>query len=146
MQRFKKYLKNTNDWEKFNGIENHLSIYRYKKYPNFQIIINLDQEITKDFREEWMKKYPDDNHNFSVYVKLEANTMLLKKELFVFLDGCRYFVPVPKISITEKKDRQFYYDEQQIQLYKIIGKHPSDKNNIDIFIKECKKNITVSNS
>ena len=36
IKRFKKYLKNPENWEKFQGIENHLSFYRHKKYPNFQ--------------------------------------------------------------------------------------------------------------
>jgi hypothetical protein len=38
--RFKKYLKNSEDWERFQGIEDHLSFYRHKKYPSFQIVID----------------------------------------------------------------------------------------------------------
>ena len=48
--RFKKYLKNPENWEKFQGIENHLSFYRHKKYPNFQIVIDWDKELVENFR------------------------------------------------------------------------------------------------
>lgn len=46
--RFKKYLKNPENWEKFQGIENHLSFYRHKNYPNFQIVIDWDKELARD--------------------------------------------------------------------------------------------------
>ncbi len=38
--RFKKYLKNSKDWGKFQGTEMSLSIFRLKKHPNFQIVID----------------------------------------------------------------------------------------------------------
>ena len=35
MVRFKKYLKNPDNWEKLQGIEDYLTFYRHKKYTNF---------------------------------------------------------------------------------------------------------------
>jgi hypothetical protein len=73
--RFKKYLKNPENWEKFQGIENHLSFYRHKKYPNFQIVIDWDKELVENFHEEWINDslYPDKTNNASCYVQLQAN-------------------------------------------------------------------------
>lgn len=142
--RFKKYLKNSDDWEKFQGIEDHLSFYRHKKYPNFQIVIDWDKELVENFHEEWINDslYPDKTNNASYFVRLEANAMLLDKELFVSLDGHRYFVPVPKVLSVSNGEREFYYDKQQIQLAKIVGRHHFEKD-IYEFANECKKKILV---
>ncbi|MFA6159824.1 MAG: hypothetical protein WC678_01910 [Parcubacteria group bacterium] len=142
--RFKKYLKNSENWEKFQGIESYLSFYRHKKYPNFQIVIDWDKELVENFHEEWINDslYPDKANNASYYVRLEANSMLLDKELFVCLDGHRYFVPVPKVLRLKNDEREFYYDKKQIQLAKIIGKHYFEKD-IYEFAKECKKPILI---
>ena len=83
----------------------------------------------ENFHEEWINDslYPDKTNNASYYVRLEANSMLLDKELFVSLDGHRYFVPVPKVLRVENDKREFYYDRQQIQLAKIVGRHHFEK-------------------
>lgn len=145
MNRFKKYLKNQKVWEKFQGIENHLSFYRHKKYPNFQIVIDWDKELVENFYEEWMNDalFPDKTNNASYYVRLEANGMLLEKELFVSLDGHRYFVPVPKILSVKNDKREFYYDKRQIQLANIVGLYHFENKNIYDFAKECKKLILI---
>jgi len=144
LTRFKKYLEKSENWEKFQGVENYLSFYRHKKYPNFQIIINWDKELAENFHEEWINDglYPDKTNNALYHVRLEANSMLLGTELFASLDGHRYFVPVPKVLGIKDNKREFYYDKQQIQLYKIIGKHHFEKDVYE-FAKECKKPILI---
>jgi len=89
LKRFNKYLEKADNWERFIGIESHLYYYRYKKYPSFQLVIDWDRAIVENFREEWINDalYPDKTNNASYYVRLEANGMLLDKELFVSLDG-----------------------------------------------------------
>jgi hypothetical protein len=144
--RFKKYLKRPEGWEKFQGIEDHLSIYRYKKYPNFQIVIDWDNKVVENFHEEWINDalYPDKTNNASYFVRLEANAMLLEKELFVSMDGHRYFVPVPKVLSVKNDVREFYYDAQQVQVALIVGKHHFEKDIFE-FAKECKKPILIKN-
>jgi len=124
IHRFKKYLRNHSNWERFLGIEDHISIYRHKIYPSFQITVDWDQEVVQGFSDEWIMRYPfrDDSNHVSYFVRLEANGIFLQRELFVSLDGHRYFVPVPRIMIGEDGVRNFYYDGIQIQLAKIIGK------------------------
>jgi len=145
INRFKKYLKKPENWEGFQGIENHLSFFRHKKYPNFQIIIDWDKELVKNFNEEWINNtlYPDKTNNSSYYVRLEANSMLLDKELFATLDGHRYFVPVPKVLVNKNNEREFYYDKKQLQLANIVGKYYFPEKNIYSFAKECEKTIKI---
>lgn len=144
ISRFNKYLKNPKNWEKFQGIENHLTVYRHKKYPNFQIVIDWDKELVRNFHDEWINQslYPDKTNNTSYYIRLEANAMLVDKELFVSLDGHRYFMPVPKFLIDNNNERTYYYDKRQVQLAKIVGKHYLEKG-IYEFVKECKKPILI---
>lgn len=144
--RFRKYLKKQNDWEKFIGTEAHISIYRHKKYPNFQIVIDWDRPIVENFHEEWINDalYPDKTNNDSHSVRLEVSSMLLDQELFVSLDGHRWFVPVPKIERINGK-RNLYYDPQQIQLANIIGRYHFLEKNIIDFAKSQKIPITIKN-
>ena len=127
--RFRKFLNKPQNWEKFQGVNDNQYIYCYKKYPNFQIVIDWDKDIVDNFQEEWMSFSPGNQNNASYYVKLEVNGMLLGKELFVSLDGHRYFVPVPNIKkALESGSRTFYYNDQQIKLANIAGRYYYNEN------------------
>ena len=139
--RFKKYLKNPKDWEKFQGTEMHLSIFRLKKYPNFQIVIDWDKPVVENYKEEWIRDYPDKEHNASYFVRLEANAMLLEKELFVSLDGGRIFIPSPRRTL-KNDELVYWYDPIQIQLANIIGEYYLEKD-INEFAKQQKKPIFI---
>lgn len=138
-------MKVPSNWEKFQGIENHLSFYRCKKYPNFQLVIDWDREHVKDFFEEWMSSVQLNNimKNASYFVRLEVNGMLLDKELFASLDGHRYFVPVPRIDVAESGEYVYYYDSQQIQLANIIGLYNFGDCSIVDFVKNQHVNISL---
>lgn len=139
--RFRRFLKKPKNWEKFEGVDANIYFYRYKKHPNFQIVIDWDKEIGDNFQEKWMNHYPDDQNNASYYVKLETNGILLDKELFVSLDGHRYFVPVPRVK--RKGDvRSFYYDAKQVNISNIVGKYHSDENDIYDFAKK-QQNLSI---
>ena len=140
--RFRRFLKNPKKWEKFEGIEDNIYFYRYNKYPNFQIVIDWEKEIVDNFQEEWMSFFPNSQNNASYYVKLEVNGMLLDKELFVSLDGHRYFVPVPRIK-TIDGERKFYYDYKQIQLANIVGRYYLDEENGILGFAKSQKNLSI---
>jgi hypothetical protein len=142
MSRLKKYLKNPNNWEKFQGEEFNLSIYRHKKYPNFQILVDWNKKVVEHYQEEWIRDYPDKENNASYFVRLEANAMLLAVELFVVLDGGRGFVPSPRRSY-EQKELVYYYEPIQIQLAKIIGEYSWEKD-IYEFASKQKKPIKIN--
>ena len=141
--RFKKYLKNSDTWEKFQGAEFHLSIYRHKKYPNFQIIIDWNKIVVEHYQEEWIKDYPDRENDVSYFVRLEANAMLLETERFVALDGGRIFVPVPRRS-SQNDELVYWYDLIQTQLANIIGEYYLVKD-IYEFASQQKKPISIKN-
>ena len=147
MQRFEKYLKDPNGWEKFIGIEDHIYFYRYKKYPNFRIVIDWNKAIERDFSEEWMNNIPisDKKNNASYIVSMEVNSMLIDKELFVSLDGHRYFVPVPNRFIVNDGIMTFFYNQRQVQLANIVGKYFFEKD-IFKFAKRTLIDISAKNN
>jgi hypothetical protein len=120
--RFNRYLSRPLLWEKFIGMKDSIYFFRYKELPNFQISVKWDFTIVDNFFEEWMKNIfiADKTNNSSYLVGLEANGMLLDKELFVSLDGHRYFVPAPRIMLVED-ERIFFYEGRQIYLAQIVG-------------------------
>lgn len=142
INRFKKYLKNPKGWEKFQGTETRLSIYRHKKYPVFQIIIDWDKAVVENYQEGWIQDYPDKENNASYYVRLEANAMLLVKELFVLLDGGRIFVPSPR-RLCKNNELIYWYDTIQIQLANIIGEYYCEED-INEFASKQKKPILIN--
>lgn len=91
-------------------------------------MVDWDREVVENFHEEWMNDalYPDKTHNASYYVRLEANGMLLDKELFVSLDGHRWFVPVPRIEMSKTKSGERIFitrlgkSSSQISLVNVI--------------------------
>lgn len=138
IRRFNCFLSKSDNWEKFIGVENNLSIYRHKRYPNFQIVVDWSESVAENFHEEWIHSYPDNEHNASYFVRLESNGMLLDKEPFVSLDGGRYFVPVPRIEMskTEENKREFYYDKRQVQLANVIGEFYLQGDDIHAFMSK----------
>lgn len=145
LKRFNYFLSKSDNWEEFVGLKKNLSIYRHKKYPNFQIVVDWDEAVVENFHEEWMRTYPDPEHDVSYFVRLESNGTLLDKELFVSLDGDRYFVPVPKIEMSkmEENKREFYYDKRQIQLANTIGKFYLQGDDIYAFMSKQNKTIKI---
>lgn len=143
--RFNKFLKNKNGWEKFIGVESNLYYYRYKRYPSFQIVIDWDNPVVENFHEEWMNETLsfDKTNSDSHLVRFEVNGMLLDKELFVSIDGHRWFVPVPKVKASKEYERSFYYDMRQIYLANIIGKYYYEETDIYSFAKTQKKPIDI---
>ena len=141
INRFKKYLKKSKNWEICVFVECNLKIYRNKRFPGYQIIIDWNKPLSNNFQEEWIRNYPDRNNNSSYFIRLEANGVYLMGELFVTLDGARTFVPVPRRS-TYNDEIKYWYDEIQVQLANIVGEFHLDENVID-FAKNQKKEIIL---
>ena len=55
------------------------------------------------------------------------------------------FVPVPRVEMSKilKDEREFYYDERQVQLANIVGKYHFLEKNIYDFAKMQKKVIKI---
>jgi len=138
IHRFKRYLKNPDGWEKCPVIENHLTVFRHKKYPGYQIVVDWDKQVVENYQEEWIRDYPDREHNTSYFVRLEANGIFLMKELFISLDGGRAFVPSPRREL-KNNEFKYWYDTIQVQLANIIGEYSWEKNLEDFATSQNKQ-------
>ncbi|MCG2790708.1 MAG: ATP-binding protein [Actinomycetia bacterium] len=82
-------LDDPDAWEKMDGDR-----YLYHRdFPEYKIIEG--KELNPNFVEEWSRKFPDPNAS-SLYVELWYNATILKRSVFVLVDGARYMVPLPK--------------------------------------------------
>lgn len=90
------------------------------------------------FSEPWVKRFPDP-HASSRWINLNISGVTIKQELFVSLDGGRYFVPIPEIAHVgdkwEPSDYKYYYDRKSLRflLGKVIGRFYSFVKNLEEF-------------
>ncbi len=89
LTRMLRLLDDPTAWVRMDGDE-----YLYHRdFPEYTII--RGREVHPRFSEEWSKKFPDPNAS-SIYVELRYNNTILKRSIFVLVDGARYFVPLPQ--------------------------------------------------
>jgi hypothetical protein len=126
MFRFKLYLRNKNAWVNIHlragGDDGYL---QHSRHPEFTITESEDSRKW-DRDEPWMKKTirPDKNSG-SRKVYLNVSGVVVWSGDFMFLDGYRIYVPVPKVDYAEtenEEDNTYYYDEVQILVANVIGK------------------------
>lgn len=90
--------------------------------------IEVDDE-SKEFTEEWTKVFPDNNGSGKHEVFLSINGTRIKSHIFVWADGGRILVPLPKIE--SRNDEIIYYWERNsldFKIGKIIGNFYIHKN------------------
>ncbi len=126
LHRFRKYLANPSKWEEIStDVNDEHSFYRYSKHPGF-IIKRDDAKNSRswDNIEPWMPHCPDLNKS-SIMVHLIVNGQVLLAEEFIFLDGARYFVPVPRRKMAKSADDGYiyWYTELQVKIAEVIGRH-----------------------
>ena len=80
----------------------------------FQIEIDDKDE---EFREKWTKVFPDSNGSGKHEVFLSINGNRIKSHIFVWADGGRILVPLPKTE--SKDDKVIYYWERNSLDFKI---------------------------
>lgn len=98
---------------------------QHNRHPEFTI---NESEDTRDWQrdEPWMKKImrPDKSVG-SRKVYLKVNGVVIWSGDFMFLDGYRIYIPVPRVKNTQtgkEEDFVYYYDHVQLLLAKVIGK------------------------
>jgi hypothetical protein len=143
LMKFRLYIRRPEKWDQIHRSESHITTYRYRGDPEFQIVTNWNEEIVSNFSESWVMDYPwrGADNNTSYYVRCEARGSLLHNELFVSLDGHRYFVPVPQRHVISD-DEVFFYDPVQLDIARIVGKFDYLKN-MEEFIP-AQKNVFKS--
>jgi hypothetical protein len=139
------YLKDIDGWEEVNfDFSDKKSFWRYKKHPEFTIIQQENGiDWDSDADEPWMiYPFPDPNKKtYEIYIK--SNRTLILKEVFITLDGSRYFVPLPRVAYGETIDEnRYYYTRWQIKISKVIGRYYRMKS-VEEFARE--NNIKIIN-
>lgn len=98
------------DFENWSSINEDTQLY-HKQFPEFTV--RRGSIINQHFRETWSEKFPDKNAS-SFEVKIRYFETILLQETFVFCDGFRYKVPLPK-----RDSLQIFYIPKESLSYKI---------------------------
>lgn len=116
IRNFERFVENE-EWKK-EFIDNK-EVWICQKDNTYQIEIGQEG---RDFKEEWTQVYPDKQHTTLYPVYLKIGGVQIKQISFIFLDGGRIFVPLPKI-ITENDSRFFIWNRESLEykIGKIIG-------------------------
>lgn len=140
--RARSLIKDWKNWEKISFANDYsFYIYRHKKYSNYQIEINKDNPINSEYRESWIPELADsDCKSFSV--KIKSSGVVLIEEVFISLDGGRYFIPCPRRESREGR-LIYYYDSLQVQLASIIGEYWDMDKNLNDFLKSNNVSVEV---
>ncbi|MEX1995517.1 MAG: hypothetical protein WD887_01950 [Candidatus Saccharimonadales bacterium] len=131
------YLRRPSGWEKVNlNLLGGHSIWRYKNHPEFVIEQTDEREPWSHGKTETWMKYPLPDPSKTTYMlHVKSGATVVYTELFITLDGGRYFVPLPRVKYNEKeKDNEYYYTSLQVQIARIVGTYYRMKS-IDEFIK-----------
>ncbi len=108
--------------------EKFLEIPRWKKIPcippeilcekwifedNNSFVIEVS-DYSRDFRERWTDRFPDKN-SCATYVFLKIDGELICEPLlFIYVDGCRNFVPCPRRSELEV-DGGYFWNRRSLE-------------------------------
>jgi len=95
------------------------NIFSYGKDPEYKIKIGEGLDLLA----ERYKKFPDREHDRICWTEVKFGDAKLFGWNFMYLDGYRYLVPVPK---TEQDPSSQYYDfydpnSMEMKIFKIIG-------------------------
>lgn len=131
IKRFKWYLKNKSGWSNISSrSENKVEFLQYAKHPEFTIVETFDRDWETE--EPWIKGIVrPDKYMASYQVELKFNNQTICTGNFLSLDGMRIYVPIPHIMPidmeqvdfdSEGDTREFYYDDIQVLLARVIGK------------------------
>ena len=112
LRRMSMLLDETDAWEE-KGADGCLY---HRDFPEYKIIEG--KKLTSNFVEEWSEKFPDP-HASSFYVELWHDSTILKKSIFVLVDGARYTVPLPEyVSKGKWKIRKDSIEYKIASIYK----------------------------
>lgn len=127
LENFKNYLKNNGVWEK-RMIEN-TEVYFYKNDNNYKIKQADERNQDWTARESWMVNFPDSSI-FEYKVFLKYGESQIAEFSFLYCDGCRYFIPIPKKKCIKQGDDwhclefEYYWEKESIEYNtgEIIGR------------------------
>ncbi|MCB9815839.1 hypothetical protein H6786_00450 [Candidatus Nomurabacteria bacterium] len=102
LQNVDDFLNDPASWER--RTIDHSDVYFYSRDNNYKIVTG--DESIREWEpniEPWMQNFPDPHvSEYNVYLKHGENTIAEYK--FVYCDGARYFMPLPKKRCAEPGD------------------------------------------
>lgn len=107
-------LADTDSW-----INNEGRLYSYEKEPEYKIVVNEGIDSVADRH----KKFPDRSHDELCWVEVRYNDATLFGWNFLYLDGYRILIPVPKTGYDADDNMYDYYDlsSQEMKVFEVIG-------------------------
>lgn len=134
-----KALLANGEWlrRELSGEHGNKTVWTSVEDPSYQIENTYEVEV-ENFSEPWTKGFPDP-HASSYNVNLNISGATMHQELFVSLDGGRYFVPIPEVRVEnnslESYERSFIYDSGSLRflLGKVIGRFYFSDSNLVVF-------------
>ena len=126
--KWKSLLQN-GQWSEreLSGEHGNKTVWTSVEDPSYQIE-NIYEVEVENFSEPWAKGFPD-QHASSYWINLKVAGATVSQEMFVSLDGGRYFVPIPEVRVDNKSiesyKRSFYYHRGSLRflLGKVIGRY-----------------------
>ncbi len=100
-------------------INNEGKLYSYEKEPEYKIVINDGIDSVADR----YKKFPDRSHDELCWVEVKYNDATLFGWNFLYLDGFRILIPVPKTGYDTDDNMYDYYDlnSTEMKVFEVIG-------------------------
>lgn len=88
------------DWTKVEDIVDDNCIYTASYKKDLDIVITWGKGKS-NFTEEWSMRFPDKEHNESFELEVKYKGNKVKVFTFVYVDGYRYLMPLPKTDIEK---------------------------------------------
>ncbi len=121
-------LLDTAEWREWH-LENEV-VWTCEEDAFYQIVIpKRDFDEYDSFSEEWTKNFPNPSATRQPVQLKIAGTAIMELP-FIYVDGARNFVPMPKIKAEGDEGRSFYWVKNSIEykVGKIIGYLDIDRN------------------
>jgi hypothetical protein len=144
--RLNRYLNHPSKWKEIDlDLLGFKSIWQFTPHPEFTIKqLDDTEEWAYDAVEPWMTYHFPDSSKRTYRLHVRANDVVVYSELFISLDGGRYFVPLPRVAYAkDKSGNNYYYEPIQIKISRIVGSYYR-MSSIDEFINS--NNLKVTNS
>ena len=120
---YRKFIEflGTAQWSQWN-LENE-EVWTCEEDAIYQIVVPRRDFSERDkFDEEWTRGFPNPSTSRQpVQLRIAGTTIM--ELIFVYLDGARYFVPMPRIKVEGEEKRSFYWvrDSVEYKVHQIVG-------------------------
>lgn len=114
-------IHNPKRWQEVSAVQDGKKLFRHNIFSGYTIEVDFANPVVNSFYEYWMEAlHRPDKTASTHHVTLFFNGLPLEQELFLLYDGSRNFIPVPLLSMNNKK-RYVSFSQRQKQIANIVG-------------------------